>query len=654
MNSRKIPLYQYRFFIWAIPLLVFIVLMAGNLWAWYNTSGLISRLVRVRALNAAQQMFLRLDLVFYERTKDLNHLATVVAPTDQFALDRFVNDAAGILSRESSFESIGYIDTTGRIVVSVPDTAPGLMVLDRKRSVEKLLIRVDGPIATEVYTLPSGESVQGILVPVAQADDSVRRMGAVAGMLNIETVVENTVAQAIVQGFNVSIVVDSVEVYSDSSEVSRGNGISLSKSILGKNWTITLFPEFTGELEQLGYDNFYRLLLNTFASLIASVLLAVALVGFHRAGLNRRELAASEQRYRRLTENARDMVFRITLPSGKYEYVSPAAYALTGFAADDFYLRPNLLRSLIDRNWLDYYDKSFDKLLRGEIDPVYEFPIINKNGERRWVHLRPVLVKDDRGRPCAVEAIATDITLLKNAMDERGRLIKELEGKNAELERYAYTISHELKTPLITIRGFLGYLEKEAAEGDISSLHQDLTLIQSATDTMQRLLEGLIELTRVGRASDEAENVPLGELVQISVDHFQQKIKEKGIRVEVASDMPVVYGHRAELLELIQNLLENSIKFTGDQKEPVIRFGWCTEEGITTFFVEDNGLGIDPKYKNRIFGIFAKLDPSSEGAGVGLALSQRIVTFHGGTIRAESEGRGKGMRICFTLPLAKK
>jgi signal transduction histidine kinase len=123
------------------------------------------------------------------------------------------------------------------------------------------------------------------------------------------------------------------------------------------------------------------------------------------------------------------------------------------------------------------------------------------------------------------------------------------------------------------------------------------------------------------------------------------------VRVSVAENLPQVYGDRARLLEVWQNLIDNAAKFMGDQPQPQIEIGLAgtVPDGSPIFFVRDNGMGIDPKFADRIFGLFNKLDALSEGTGIGLALVKRIIEFHGGRIWVESE-LGKGATFYFTLP----
>lgn len=232
----------------------------------------------------------------------------------------------------------------------------------------------------------------------------------------------------------------------------------------------------------------------------------------------------------------------------------------------------------------------------------------------------------------------------------RQNLISELEAKNAELERFTYTVSHDLKSPLFTIRGFLGYLEQDALAGNHARMKSDIQRITDATEKMQQLLNDLLELSRVGRLRNEAERIPFEELAREAVELVHGRIMERGAAVHIDSDMPVVYGDKPRLLEVVQNLVDNAAKFMGDQPNPRIEIKWNgAQDGRHVFCVRDNGMGIAREHHERIFGLFNKLDVKVEGTGIGLALVKRIVEVHGGRIWVESEP-GKGSTFYFTLP----
>ncbi len=227
---------------------------------------------------------------------------------------------------------------------------------------------------------------------------------------------------------------------------------------------------------------------------------------------------------------------------------------------------------------------------------------------------------------------------------------QELKEKNDELIRFTYTVSHDLKSPLVTIKTFLGYLEKDLTAGDGSALNKDLSYIRSAADKMSRLLDELLELSRVGRKMNPTEDLTLQELVQEAMDLVAGRIAARGVAVEVTSEPVTLNGDRPRLVEVFQNLLDNAVKFMGDQPSPRIDVGVERDDGRIVIFVRDNGGGIDPRHKSKLFGLFEKLDPATEGSGIGLALVKRIVEVHGGSIWVESEGRGKGAAFKFTLP----
>ncbi len=242
-------------------------------------------------------------------------------------------------------------------------------------------------------------------------------------------------------------------------------------------------------------------------------------------------------------------------------------------------------------------------------------------------------------------------TSLQNELQSKKSVINELEAKNAELEQFTYTVSHDLKSPLVTITGFLGFLEKDARSGDLDKVRTSAERISSAAKKMEHLLSDLLELSRVGRLMNPPENVPFGEVVQDALEHVRGRIEANHIEVLVQKDLPVIHGDKVRLLEIVQNLLDNAAKFSDGQANPRVEIGAAgtDENNMPILFVCDNGVGIDPQFHERIFGLFNKLNPHIEGTGIGLTLVKRIVETHGGRIWIESE-LGKGASFYFTLP----
>jgi PAS domain S-box-containing protein len=226
---------------------------------------------------------------------------------------------------------------------------------------------------------------------------------------------------------------------------------------------------------------------------------------------------------------------------------------------------------------------------------------------------------------------------------------QELENRNAELERFTYTVSHDLKSPLVTISGYLGYLKQDIESGNAERLKNDTQRIADAVDRMHTLLGDLLELSRIGRVINPSQAIQFADLVQGALEIVHGRLDARHITVQTQPNLPPVYGDKPRLIEVLQNLLDNAVKFMGDQPHPMIEIGTNKEiDGKPVFFVKDNGIGIAPEYHERIFGLFNRLDPSIEGTGVGLALVKRIIEFHGGRIWVESE-TGKGSTFYFML-----
>lgn len=238
----------------------------------------------------------------------------------------------------------------------------------------------------------------------------------------------------------------------------------------------------------------------------------------------------------------------------------------------------------------------------------------------------------------------------REAEAERRELITRLEAINSEIERFTYIAFHDLRSPLITIKGFTGALREDLKAGRQDQIQKDIQRIAVAADKMDEILSDLLEFARIGRVRRPSEAVDASELIEEALQTLDGLVRTKNITLHIAPDLPTLYGDRVRLREVFENLIENAATFTSEREHPFIEIGARRPQGPPVLFVKDNGQGIDPRYHNRIFELFEKLDPSTQGSGIGLALAKRIIEVHGGRIWVESGGEGQGSTFYFTLP----
>ncbi len=357
-------------------------------------------------------------------------------------------------------------------------------------------------------------------------------------------------------------------------------------------------------------------------------------------------LRVSERKFKRIFEEMQSGYLQ-TCMDGVIEMINPAALRALGYTdageivgrniAEDVYARPE--------------DRTHLKAMLLESGQIYNYDVDfkRKNGERIQVEANVHILKDRQGQPIAIEGIFQDVTQRKRAEQEREGLIAELQAKNSELERFTYTVSHDLKSPLVTIEGFLGYIAKDAADGNLERLHADIERISRAVKTMNRLLDELLQLSRIGRIINPAEAVAFGDLAHEAVQMVFGRIDLRNVNVHIEPDLPTVVVDRLRVRALLENLVDNACKFMGDQPRPRIDISARREEKRTVFTVRDNGCGIEPQFSDKVFGLFERLNPDVAGTGIGLAIAKQIVTVHGGDIWIESSSDGRGTVFCFTL-----
>ncbi|MDY6857532.1 MAG: PAS domain S-box protein [Thermodesulfobacteriota bacterium] len=274
----------------------------------------------------------------------------------------------------------------------------------------------------------------------------------------------------------------------------------------------------------------------------------------------------------------------------------------------------------------------------------YETELTSKDGFIRPIIVSVSQLKDGGGKVIGTLGIYKDIS-------ERKRLEQEIAHRNEELENFVYTISHDLKSPLVSLQGFASILKEDFANKIDEDGKHYLERIEKNANYMEELIADLLELSRVGKAEGAYEETDLSKIAEDIKDEMISQLEKGGISFITNDTLPYVYCNRKRIRQLLENLISNSIKFMGEEKSPFIEVG-CEDRGrFFKFYVKDNGIGIEEKYHEKIFLIFQRLREIDgvEGTGIGLSIVKRIVENHGGKIWVESE-RGEGTTFYFTLP----
>lgn len=287
----------------------------------------------------------------------------------------------------------------------------------------------------------------------------------------------------------------------------------------------------------------------------------------------------------------------------------------------------------------------------------YELRFQCRNGEVRDMYITVDLI------PGTQKSVLSfmDITELKRAEREVRELNEELEKRvkertaeleavNKELEAFSYSVSHDLRTPLISIQAFSRLLiQKYAAHLDAKG-QSFLNAIQRSTKQMDQLINDLLSLSRLKRQDFKVSDIDIEGLVKGIFDELKAVNKGRKLKL-ILNNPPKCMGDPSMIRQVFINLLSNSIKFTRKRESALIEIGGAVTDNETIYFVKDNGVGFDMADAEKLFGVFQRLHSVDEyeGSGVGLAIVQRIITRHGGRVWAEGK-LGKGATFYFTLP----
>jgi PAS domain S-box-containing protein len=295
---------------------------------------------------------------------------------------------------------------------------------------------------------------------------------------------------------------------------------------------------------------------------------------------------------------------------------------------------------------------------RGEsIKNLVEYRVKRPDGEIRTVQAS-VVATTYGGQPATL-AVIRDITEIKQAEMEIVRLNGELEQRlldlknaNEELETFNATVSHDLRTPLMVIRGFSDRIVEKWGEGPDGKLLDQVSMIRKSAAKMEQLIDDLLAYSRLGKQAMRLESVRVNELVEAAVRELRTLYP--GGEVNISPLLPCM-GDERMLRQAFVNLLANAFKFSSNRSNRSIGVGCIERPGENVYFIRDNGAGFDARQGDRLFKAFQRLHSQGEfsGTGMGLAIVKKIISLHGGTVWAEGEP-GKGATFYVSLPACRK
>ena len=354
---------------------------------------------------------------------------------------------------------------------------------------------------------------------------------------------------------------------------------------------------------------------------------------------------ASEVRYRRLFESSRDGILILDAETGTVVDVNPFLIELLGFSREALLGKKvwelGLLADIVANK------DSFAELQQKGYVRYEDMPLETADGRRIAVEFisSVYLVNDEKVVQCSIR----DITARRQAEEEKDRIAEDLKRSNKELEQFAYVASHDLQEPLRMVSSYVQLLaQRYEAQLDVKARKYIDYAVDGAA-RMQQLIEDLLLYSRAGTHGGPLAPTDSGTALATALENLAKRIQEEKAIV-THGDLPIVRADVSQLVLVFQNLLSNAVKFHGEAP-PRIHVSAEERAREWVLAVRDNGIGIDPKYGDRVFAIFQRLHTREEypGTGIGLAVCQRIVERHGGRIGFESEP-GVGSTFHFSIP----
>lgn len=356
-------------------------------------------------------------------------------------------------------------------------------------------------------------------------------------------------------------------------------------------------------------------------------------------------LRRSEERLRIITDSAMEAIVMVD-NNRLASFWNPAAEKMFGYSENEA-LGKDFLELVIPERLHEEFKDEFDKFIKSKKSAFSKRSIdivaVKKNRAEFPMELSvSSLVYEDKWHAVAV---GRDITIQKELM----RTLKE---KNEEMESFVYSVSHDLKSPVVTIEGFINILKDELSFEPGSEVEWSLNRIITATDKMKGMITELLEYSRLDTTEVEKETVSFSAIVDEAMQIFDMNLHRNKVALETKNLDVRITCEKKRIVRVMENLIGNALKYIGDDNgAPAIEIGVKNEYGENVFYVRDNGIGIPKEEQSRVFMLFKRATNAAgkEGTGVGLSMTRKIIEKHGGRIWFDSE-QGRGTTFCFTIP----
>ena len=360
-------------------------------------------------------------------------------------------------------------------------------------------------------------------------------------------------------------------------------------------------------------------------------------------------LKESEEKYRNLVKYAPAAIYEMDLPGTKFLSVNDVMCDMIGYSREELLtMNPS---DFLDQESRALFKERIKKQFSGEkIDETIEYHVRRKDGQWIYVGVNIGTITYINEESPRVAVIAHDITHRKQIEQSLTAQTARLEELNRELESFSYSVSHDLRAPLRAIDGFSRKLDREYGDKFDEKLAGIINHIRSNAKIMGNLIDDLLAFSRVQKAGMSVSIIDMAKLAGEVWNEIRAANKRRRkLEFKITKILPG-HGDHGLIRQVLFNLLDNAVKFTGNKKQGIIEMTSYIESGNTVYRIKDNGAGFDMEYYDKLFGVFQRLHSTEEyeGTGVGLAIVQRIVSRHGGRVWAEGKV-GKGATFFFTL-----